>query len=394
MHVRLVDTVARDSFHEMFNAALLSMCLTAFERVEYVCHPSQQACIRRVLERHAPATDLKRVRFRPTAVVRREGPVGWVCRYALGALVNLWQLLTLPRGEQLIYTTNNPLGLWALNLLCRLRPRRVVVVCHGELELLAQCHPWWRASGWFGALLRRTFARTTLAPGLKCCVLGRSILRNLTPYVAPKNRAAFFSIDHPYFFSEAPAAPAPHAQLRVGTVGQLTPAKGLHRIVELAREIPVPLVVVGRTYGFDGHAACRNVRFVAGADNGFIPRERYDSEAAALDYLVFAYDPDGYRLTASGALFDALNLCRPVITLRNDYFDDVLRLRAGYVVDTVNDMAALVRRLAAAWPENPDYSLFCENLLRLRAEFAVETVASRFREALRTLYPESKKAER
>lgn len=389
MNVRIVDTVARDSFHEMFNSALLAMCLTAFDRVEYVCHPSQRACIRRVLERHAPETDFSRVDFRTTAVVGREGPVGWVCRYALGALLNLWYFVTLPRGVQLIYTYNNPLGLWPLNLLCRLGRRRVIVVCHGELELLAQRHPWWKASGWFGALMRRTLARTTLASGLRLCVLGRSILRNLLPYVAQKNRAACFAMDHPYFFTAAPAARVPHEALRVGTVGQLTPAKGLHTLLDLSREIPVPLVVVGRTYGFRSHGEYANVRFVAGTDNGFIPRERFDAEAAALDYILFAYDSEGYKLTASGAVFDALNLCRPVITLRNDYFDDVLRLPAGYVVGDAAAMAALIRRLAAAWPDDPEYAVFLENIARLRAEYAVEAVAERFRETLSTLYSQS-----
>lgn len=394
MNVRIVDTVARDSFHEMFNAALLTMCLSAFDRVEYVCHPSQRACLDRVLEKHAPGTDRARIRFRRTAVVGREGPVGWVARYLLGALLNVWYLLTLSRGTQLIYTYNNPLGLRAVNVLCRLLGRRVIVVCHGELELLAQRFPWWKASGWFGALLRRTFARTTLAPGLRLCVLGRSILRNLEPYVAPKNRAAFFATDHPYFFDEAPSAPEPHAALRVGTVGQLTPAKGLHALLGLSREIPVPLVVVGRTYGFHSHGDYPNVRFVAGADNRFIPRERFDAEAAALDYVLFAYDPAGYKLTASGAVFDALNLGRPVITLSNDYFDEVLHLPAGYVVDDVPAMAALVRRLAATWPDNPDHSLFMENIARLRREYAVDAVARRFRQTLATLYPEPKNAQR
>ena len=124
-------------------------------------------------------------------------------------------------------------------------------------------------------------------------------------------RRSFFAVDHPGFFDEKPASPSPHDTLQIGTVGQLTPAKGLDRILRLSRRIPVPLTVVGRTYGFHDHARWPGVRFVAGTENRFIPRERFEQETAALDYVLFAYDPGSYRLTASGAILDALNLGRP-----------------------------------------------------------------------------------
>ena len=224
-------------------------------------------------------------------------------------------------------------------------------------------------------------------------MLGKSILRNLRPYLSEANALLFFAIDHPGFFEGEPAEPLPHDTLRVGTVGQLTPAKGLDRILRLSRQIPVPLTVVGRTYGFCDHARWPEVRFVAGPENGFIPRERFERETAALDYILFAYDPGSYRLTASGAILDALNLGRPVITLRNDCFDDVLRLPVGYVVADMEEMAALIRRLAAEYPAGTDPQ-FARNIALLRREFAVETVAERLREALESFVPELKNPQR
>lgn len=393
MQIRIIDTVARDSFHEVFNAALLAMCLRLSGQVTYHCHPSQQRCIERELERHGYAGELPRVSFRKVRVVRREGPAGWVCRYAMAALRSGWRLVRSRPDELVVFNYNNPLALPLLGLLNRFLHRRVVIVCHGELELLAERHPWWRASGWFARILRRAFGRTRLDRNFRFCVLGNFILRNLRPYLSEANAPLFFAIDHPAFFDRDIRPAAPHDTLRVGTVGQLTPAKGLERMLRLSRQIPVPLTVVGRTYGFRGHAEWPRVRFVAGAENGFIPRERFEQEAAALDYLLFAYDPDSYRLTASGAILDALQLGRPVITLRNDCFDDVLRLPIGYVVADMKEMAALIRRLAAGHPAGTD-PRFAENILRLRREFAVETVAERLREALASFVPELKNPQR
>ena len=281
MQVRIIDTVARDSFHEVFNAALLVMCLRLFGRAEYHCHPSQRRCLERLLERHGYAADVSRVAFRRVRVVRREGPAGWVCRYAAAALRSGWRLVRSRPGELVVFNYNNPLALPLLDLLNGFLHRRVLIVCHGELELLAGRNPWWRASGWFARILRRAFGRTRLDRNLRFCVLGKSILRNLRPYLSEANAPLFFAIDHPGFFEGEPAEPLPHDTLRVGTVGQLTPAKGLDRILRLSRQIPVPLTVVGRTYGFCDHARWPEVRFVAGPENGFIPRERFERETTS-----------------------------------------------------------------------------------------------------------------
>ena len=79
----------------------------------------------------------------------------------------------------------------------------------------------------------------------------------------------------------------------------------------------------------------------------------------------------------AGAILDALNLGRPVITLRNDCFDDVLRLPVGYVVADMEEMAALICRLAAEYPAGTDPQ-FARNIALLRREFAVETVCNMY----------------
>ena len=154
-------------------------------------------------------------------------------------------------------------------------------------------------------------------------------------------------------------------------------------------------------YGSRDFAALQDFIRAAAREAG-VEVELFQSnhEGAIVDAIQAAYgtadgiviNPAAYTHT-SVAILDALNLGRPVITLRNDCFDDVLRLPVGYVVADMEEMAALIRRLAAEYPAGTDPQ-FARNIALLRREFAVETVAERLREALESFVPELKNPQR
>ena len=262
-------------------------------------------------------------------VVRREGPAGWVCRYAAAALRSGWRLVRSRPGELVVFNYNKPLApsarsaerLSAPSRADRLprrtgAARRAQPVVAGIGLVRADSPPGVRPDA-----PRPEPALLRAGENPSCATCAR--------YLSEANAPLF--CDRPSgFFEGEPAGALPHT-LRVGTVGQLTPAKGFgphtpalpadsraadRRGTHLRVLRPCPLArsaLRGRT-GKRLHPA-RTLR--AG-------RPPHSTTS------FFAYDPGGYRLTASGAIpRGALNLGRPVITLRNDCFDDVLRLPVG-----------------------------------------------------------------
>lgn len=54
---------------------------------------------------------------------------------------------------------------------------------------------------------------------------------------------------------------------------------------------------------------------------GFVPRDELEARVKKLDFILYLYPTDSYQLMASGAILDALSLQKPIIALKNDYFD-------------------------------------------------------------------------
>ena len=66
-----------------------------------------------------------------------------------------------------------------------------------------------------------------------------------------------------------------------------------------------------------------------------------------LDFILFFYNSETYRLTASGTIFDAISRKKPIIALRNDYFEYIFNKfgSIGYLVDSIEEMATLIQHI-------------------------------------------------
>ncbi len=53
--------------------------------------------------------------------------------------------------------------------------------------------------------------------------------------------------------------------------------------------------------------------------NSFIPEEEYKELISDMDYFIYPFPQNRYRLRASGTLFDAISLRKPIITSRNSF---------------------------------------------------------------------------
>lgn len=282
--------------------------------------------------------------------------LGLGVRYLQSALCNVWQLVCARRDELVVFNFNNVFSVHAVDFLCRIFPRKVVVFCHNELEYLSNSgkHKSLQKKILSG-LTRNYFSKTRhAAPGLHFIVLGDVILNNLKPLLNDSLINKFSTIDHPVTPSyvirrnSRPVSPA----VTIGAVGIVNYYKGASELVEIAtltgnnRNIHFRIVgsVQGDTEPF----------YRAGIELPPDPSEPMDEEefcnaVSELDFILLTYPKDTYRLMASGAVLEALRYHKPVIAYRTDYFDYLFSKFGpfGYLADSRAEMERLVRNAPA-----------------------------------------------
>ena len=371
--VKYVDTYCYGAFHEMFNASLLTLSALAADRVDYVAH---KRTIEAVLALSGSCLDPEKLHLTRISVPERyDRPLPVAVRYLAGALRNMWYVVSTPSSVPLVFNYNNAFALRGMNWLSRVFGRRVVVFCHGEIELLSpECK---EHMGLIARSVRKRLVsffvrkKKGFAPGLRFVVLGDSILDNLRSCISGAAFERFRSMDHPYLFpDDSPAVPRlRHSELALGTVGTMKRSKGLdnfHRFLEAAAPGSFSMRIVGR---LDDEPAAKMEACgveISVKGSAFLPREELACQLALLDYILYFYYSDSYRLIASGAIFDAIAVGRPIIALRNDFFDYLFRKFGdfGYLEPSAEVMARRVGRIASEG--DPRYAEFAANIEKMR----------------------------
>lgn len=378
--LKYVDTYCHGAFHEMFNASLLTLCALAADRVDYTANRHTIDAVTALTKGCTDSAKVHLKRIFVPAGYGRPGPVA--ARYLLGALRNMWNVVSTPSSVPLIFNYNNAFALRGINWLCRIFGRKVIIFCHGEIELLSP-----DCKEHMGPIARSLQKRLTaffvrkkggFASGLRFVVLGDSILSNLERRVSSAAFEKFRTLDHPFLFpADDPAAaagPGLHAPekegpgLALGTIGTMKRAKGLDNLLRFLEVAPdtVSVKIVGRLEEVSAAEMARHGIEVSAEGDTFLPREELERRIAELDYVLYFYYPDSYRLIASGAIFDAVAARRPVLALRNDFFDYLFCKFGdfGYLEPTPEAMAARAEELARTG--DPRYAEFMDNIGLLR----------------------------
>ena len=193
--------------------------------------------------------------------------------------------------------------------------------------------------------------RTRPAAGMHFIILGDRALQTLKHYISPELADRFESIDHPVI-GETRLPEQPDSQsrkLRVGTVGILNGHKGSDLYLELLDKMndsrdKVEFYAVGHIQCDPRPFVNMGVRLPENL-NEPVPTGEFLRKVSKLDFLLYFYTDDKYKLTASGALLDAIRMRKPIIALRNDYFEYIFNKYGplGYLVDSVDEMAELLR---------------------------------------------------
>jgi glycosyltransferase involved in cell wall biosynthesis len=197
------------------------------------------------------------------------------------------------------------------------------------------------------------------------------------------------AIRHPYFFDAAAPSELPASgPITFSFLGLIDETKGFPQFVEMAGAL-APVwngavrfdLIGGKREGVT--RAMTGPHVTAYAYDGPLPRDVFEQKLRETVYTVFPYDPDYYRLIASGSVLDALAAGKPIVALRNPQFMEMFQVMGdiGYLCD---DVAGIKRTIETILREPPRerYAQQSRNILTARRLFEPAQVATQLRAAL------------
>lgn len=334
MKIKIIDFFSIKRFHEIFNISLILMSTFKGYKVEYICGKSAKENIQKSIKKYDPNNkyNSKELIIKEKLLCEIDSKKGAFIRTLLGFFTTIHEFILQKKKDVIIFNYTNPLSLpiiLALNILLK---KKVVFCMHGELELQIQ-----KIKGIKASKLYKFFYYISLRYILRyskysyILILGDSIKRNLVN-IFPRINNRIISINHPYFINNEIKVSnnQKHNQIiRLGTIGVMKPEKGIKNLLLYASKLEndinnktIEICSIGKVENFD----YKSIPFInwIGATDG-LPRDLFEKNIEQLDYILFLYPSYSYKLTASGAIFDAIKYGKPIISLRNDYFEDLFR---------------------------------------------------------------------
>lgn len=343
--IRYVSSFSVGTLHGMVNGAMLKMLCRAFpdSEIQVAAASSGMPVLQKAVEEGK-----EKLSFKSLAVTTGKGRLSLLKRYIQSAYFNIRELWRSEEGDIIFYNFNNVFSLALVNLISRKwrKNREVFILCHGEMEYLANAdkHPQFYKK----ILIRLTkgfFQKKkakNISPELKFIVMGDVILYNLSFYIERNLLARFYSIDHPVVKekrgSSSSSTEVKSGKIKVGTVGIQNKYKGSDTFLEIAenlKDLPhLEFHAVGQIQS--DIEKFRNLGIViSDKAEEAIPAEEFSSRVRDLDLILLLYPSDSYHLIASGAFLDTIRYGKPLLAISTEYFE--------YFFDKFGSVGTLVK---------------------------------------------------
>ena len=132
-------------------------------------------------------------------------------------------------------------------------------------------------------------------------------------------------------------------KFRIGTVGTIREYKGLDQLLSIGNALKgnpnILFYALGRVTCDPDLLSQANVQFIPGSEKDYVSKEVLNQYIDSMDSLIFTYPTDKYKFTASGALFDAIDREKIILSLHNDYFDGIYeRINIGKQFSSLTEL--------------------------------------------------------
>lgn len=259
--------------------------------------------------------------------------------------------------------------------------KKIVIFTHGELEGLLMSGKWkvWSYPFWISLCMKNTMPQNVYR-----IVLGKSIMDNLNKLHHDK---AIFYIDQPRDnFSTENKVCHEKGHNNYSFIGDFLEKKGSKTFLDASKVINSNsrFVIIGKYHPVTNASIGSNVCICG--KNGFIEKDEFDELIKKTTYACYPYPTNSYRLTASGAVLDAIRFLKPIIYIANDYFDSIFEGAGniGYRCKNETEFIRLIQELDNS-DRTIEYKNQVENLKKLQQKFGKENIKNQLQKILNSI---------
>lgn len=386
MQIKYIDTLCTDGNHLLFNASLLAMFQKNFNKIILYGEKSNAYDEINILKENQIDTnniDVKNI-WLPIARTRISNFLLYLCSF----FYNLWFIMIAKKTDILVFNYNNMLAVRTMNIFNKIFHRKILIFCHGEMEYLIADYSFFGPFNRLLFKLGRSFflnKKIHIEKNIKFVVLGDSILKNIKKITPFNISSSFIAIDHSYFFkNDINNKDSFSDSVKIGTVGLFYKKKGADEfcyLVSLINNNKIKFSITGKIFYDLDKLKKLNVDLPNNLGKGFVSRDELETRVKKLDFILYLYPTDSYQLMASGAILDALSLQKPIIALKNDYFDYIFKKfgEFGFLFESVEKIAEFLNHNSLKSTQSSfDY-------LSIQKRLSVSTISEELKESLKKI---------
>jgi glycosyltransferase involved in cell wall biosynthesis len=331
-----IDTFSIGHVHEMFDASSLLMFSHLYNKIDYYARRDSFENVSKLLN-ELP----NNVRYHRIWFLKHNGRFPSLrngIKQVLAVIINVVLVLKAPKHTDVIINYNTVLALYLLNYVSRICKKRILVICHGEMQDITDLRP-------VSSLFRKSIHffdnnKIIVSENIWFTVLGECIYNNLLPLLSGQIKEKLLYFDHTAIFCNRNEIKKNHDKIILGYIGGVRNSKGIIDFIDIAKSFKgnekVEFRIIGNTAGRNEEFLEAGIVIPNGIGPYYISREILYDNICQLDYAVYCFPSEGYKYTASGSVFDAINCEIPILSLKNDYFENLFSLCGpfGYLENT------------------------------------------------------------
>lgn len=363
--------------HEMINACLLEIVQALFSNDEIVFYGEEELFSNLNFDKKAQIQK----RFQKILTPKDGNKLFWIWKF-IHEIILITRILRSAKKEKVklvLFSSLSISGNYYTSIISKylLKGPNVIVVIHGELELLKQSASLRKVERLMGQLLKKSFKIN--AKSVKYLILGKSIRDAILEYGFLKEDQ-LITIEHPYVFPLVEEY-SKDSDLIFGHIGVAKKSKHSDKFFGFGQKFKenilrkeVEFIVIGRVLPDVQFATNSLVRYID--TKTFLPREEYIKLCNTIKYAVFLYDDENYELTSSGAFMDALSFHKPILCLRNKFFENLFNsvpYKIGWLLDDIEQIEQKIEQIINK-DEDLDFETLSNNMARLKNNYSITTI--------------------